>query len=270
MDNINLGATILRDYRSISHDEVDELLGSATSIPESQISDINWLIVNLQQNTPMCGPHSGTHLKALMDNEDTGKNRYSPAFLWRAIKTLDGFAPNQGTSIEAIFKALKEFGICDWDILPTDFTLSEQDQAYTKLTDAQKDNAQPRIIKAYAVTYNPTNEQVREILAKYKYVILLLQFDGAWWSGSIHHSNGTKKYGHFVCSYGYDKDYIYVIDSADAINKYKKLSNTFSIKAIGSAVDLPDAYVKSLVDKKRTLQKVVDLWRQLKNLMNKK
>lgn len=263
------GAIILKDYRNVTHIDRDNILGTGP-IPEKFIPDISWHIQNFQGSTPTCGAHSGSHFKAFLDKSDTGVNRYSPMFLWRAIKTFDGFKPNQGTTIEAIMKALRSFGICDWSLLPSELSIDETKQAYTALTEEQKNNAQPRIIKSYAITYTPTHDEVKSIIYKDKVSVLLLQFDGKWWSGTVHDSNGTKIYGHFVIAYGYDKDYIYVIDSADAINPIKKLGKGFDIKAVGSAIDLPDEEIIKLVSQRSILQKLVELYRQLKLLLSKK
>lgn len=268
----NLGAIIKRDYRNVTHKDRDRLLGTATIRPKEYEADISWLTRNFQKDIPACSTHAGSHIKAILDNINDGiKRRLSPMSGWRAIKTLiiDGFPPNQGTNFESVFKMLAKYGMCDWDLLPTDFSLNETTQAFTPLTQEQLDNAQPKIIASYAITYNPTQDKIRDIIYQDKVAGLLLRFDDSWWHGSRLETNGDLKYGHFVCAYGYNEDYIYIIDSADDNYPYKKLGKNFNITAIGSAVDLPDEYVKSLVSRRTILQKLIELYRQLKALLNK-
>jgi hypothetical protein len=269
MNEFVSGAIVQKDYRNVTHADRDKYFGTVSVRPLTYTQDISWLEKNFQRNTPTCGAHAGSHLKAILDKKDTGINRYSPMFLWRALKLTDNFPPSMGTTLEAIMKALKAYGIADWNVLPTDFSLSETSQAYTTLTEAQKDNAQPRIIDKFAITYIPTQDQVKDIMIKDGVVILLLRFDSTWFSGEVHETNGALTYGHFVVAFGYDENYIYVLDSADAVNPIKKVGKQFMISAVGSAIDLPDEEVKRLVSQRTILQKLVELYRQLKNLIKR-
>lgn len=266
---MNLGAIIQRDYRNVTHKDRDAFVGAAVPRPETYLPDISWLTRNSQKQIPACSSHAASHLKAILDSYENIKRRLSPISGWRAIKTIvkDGFPTSMGTTIEALFKMLKGTGMTDWDLLPTDFAIDEQKQAYTPLTQEQLDNAQPKIIKSYAVTYYPSRDEIKDILYKDKVAILLLRFDDRWWRSDTLIENGEFKYGHFVCAYGYDKDYIYIIDSADDNYPYKKLGMFFQVGAIGSAIDMPDEEVKRLVQTRSLLQKIVELYRQLKTLL---
>jgi hypothetical protein len=274
MDEINPelyvnGAVEQRDYRNVTHADRDALLGKAAR-PDEYKADIAKVERTSQKNIPACSTHAGSHFKQILDLSDTGRRKLSPISLWRFIKTFDGFAPNVGTTMEALMKGLAKFGLCDWDVLPTDFSLSEAIQAYTKLTDEQIDNADPKRIKEkYAITYYPDQDEVRDIIYTDKAAILLVRFDGRWYRSDTLTENGELKYGHFVCAYGYDKDWIYIIDSSDDVYSYKKLGRDYKFVAVGSGVDLPDAYVQGLIDQRKILQKIVELYRKLLGLMKK-
>lgn len=270
---MNLGAIIQRDYRNVTHADRDALTGSVTVRPSSYMADVNWMERLSQKDIPACSSHAAAHLKMILDNaSDRIQRKLSPIFGWRAIKTLvkDGFAPNVGTNIESLFKMLYAHGMCDYELLPTDFTLSEKDQAYTPLTEAQIDNADFKVTDKYAITYYPTMEQVKDIVFKDKCAIILVRFDGSWFRSTKLETNGELKYGHFVCVYGYDEKYLYIIDSADDVYPFKKLGKEFKYVAVGSTIDIPDEELKKLIAKRKTLQQIVVLYRKLLELLQLK
>jgi hypothetical protein len=207
-----------------------------------------------------CGSHAGTHLKMILDYFDTGAKVYSPNYLWIKIKQIDGYPLEVGTDMRSIFKTLQSYGVCDYDLLPNDFSISLQEYSNPEIINKELDeNAQPRIIKSYAF-----GNDIKKDIYLNKAVIILIDIGETWWTREkIEYPFIKKDGGHFVVAYGYDEDYIYVIDSADKQVPLKKLPNNYPIREIGTCVDLPDEVVKNLIKQKELLQKVVELLRQL-------
>jgi len=235
-------------------------------IPNSYQTDISWLEPLWQDGYPMCGSHSGSHFKAILDYPDTDKQKYSPIYLWKKIKAIDGEPPERGTYMRAILKTLRNKGVCDYELLPTDFNKSLAEQTADNTTEDQNANAQPRVISSYAFVSTDV-ESLKQAIYQDKVVLARLDVGNSWWGWEYVRPYTRKDGGHFVVLYGYDAIHFYVLDSADKKVPKKRIPLTYPIHEAGTAVDLPDEYVKNLVKQREILQQIVALYYKILDLL---
>jgi len=238
------------------------------AIPITYETDVSWLKPIYQNGWPACGAHAGSHLKAILDHEnepDKKSYHYSPKFLWKEIKAIDGYEPEVGTDMRSIFKVLYNTGICDYDLKPNIYTDDlDQYTLYDNLI-KEKENAHPKVIKSYAFGKNNFNS-ITEAIYKNKAVLLLLDIGNTWWGKTFVYQFTRKDGGHFVVAYGYDENYIYIVDSADRFVPFKRIFYNYVIREVGTAIDLPNEYVENLIRQKEFLQKLVALYQKLISL----
>lgn len=247
-----------------SLEKAHKLLGSSSIRPEyvkpPKIEQV------YQKNYPACGAHSGVHLKEIQENLETGlNNKFSPAFLWKKIKLIDGFPAEDGTDMKSIFKVLTESGVCDYVMLPNRYTetLKEYTDA-SVLTKEMLDNAQPRGISSYAFAKTDMDNLKTQIWLN-KAVVILIQCDNGFF-GTDTPTFKKRPYGHFCVATGYDKNGIYVQDSTEIAYPVKYIKDEYApfIIQAGTTIDLPNSVIEKLVLKRNLLQKLLDLWKQLK------
>lgn len=246
-------------------------LGTADALPASYSNPaIDKIFRHDQAGTPTCGAHAGTHAKQLLDITDTGVNKLSPEYLWKKIKTLDTWKPEQGTDIRAICRALKSCGICNYKLLPSNWDVPIEDYSKDDTTPDQNDDAQPRVIGSYWFT-GSNIELIKQAIYTYGVAILLIRFDNDYFNKKVITSNGNKTLGHFVVAYGWEGDDILILCSAHGSNRAprKVLKPTFVIDDSATLTDIPDADVRALIKKRELLQKVVELYRKLLDLIKK-
>jgi hypothetical protein len=91
---------------------------------------------------------------------------------------------------------------------------------------------------------------VRQNIYQFKAVILLIKCDEGFWGTEIP-SFTQPLYGHFVVAYGYDQDYINIVDSADPNIGFKKISKSYFVPKFiietGTAVDLSPTQIQAIV-----------------------
>lgn len=236
-------------------------------IPTSYATDISWLEAIWQDGTPSCGAHAWAHLKAILDHFDTGKQKYSPRWSWLKIKEIDGHPLEVGTDMRSIFRTGSERGACDYNLLPNVFpTTTEAYSDPSVASEEMRKNAHPRIIKAYGFG---TPARIKEHIYQNKAVLVLLDVGNTWWGQKLIWPFTRRDSGHFVVAYGYDEDWIYIIDSADKNIPLKKLSPDYPVREVGTAIDIPDEEVKKLIAEKATLQKWVAALQALLKLAQK-
>ena len=240
------------------------------SIPDAYQSNITWLKPLWQNGVPACTAHAAAHLMAILDYYDTGMNTYSPQFIWKIVKQFDGYPPEEGSDMRSILKALFS-GVCDYGLLPNEFPDTLQDYTNSaSLTQAMRANALPRKIQAYAFG---TPGNIRQDIYQNKAVMVFVDVNtnsGNWFGNSYPILNpNDDKSGHAICAYGFDADYIYIIDSADPNVPFKKLGKFYPLRETGTVVDLPDSVVKEQIRKLAILQQIVALYQQILKLLNK-
>ena len=202
--------------------ENDVLLGAFTAVMPTKRPDVympDFLgTIEMQSKQPACGAHSGQSFVQILKNWFRG----SPKFLWKEIKKIDGFAPEDGTSMPAIFKTLKNIGICSYSLLPNDtsVTLAEYTDPSAITPEMEKDASNNKT-GVYGFTFNPNMEQIKQAIYDHKAVILLLRIGAEWWTTKDGVSSWQEKdilplrsdhaigSGHFVTAFAYDEKYIY-------------------------------------------------------------
>jgi hypothetical protein len=258
-DNVILGGIEReKDGRDFSLEKAHELLGSITDRPNKM--EYPKIEQVFQKSYPACGSHSGVHLKEIQEG-----GHLSPAYLWKKIKMIDGYTPEVGTDMRSIFKCLQKNGVCLYDLLPNDYTLTlAQYSASTGITEVMEADAQPRIIDSYAFLTDLSIGNIKTQSYLNKAVLLLIRCD----DGFFHSSYPTfteKKYGHFVVACGYDDGGVWVVDSTEVAFPYKYIKNEYQsfIKEAGTCVDLPNEVVEQLILKKTLLDKILELMKKL-------
>jgi hypothetical protein len=239
-------------------DPRDILLGSVQApgaIPASFIPDVSWLVRNYQGQTPCCGAHASSHFQAILEHDLTPavNERYTPRFSWIKIKAIDGYPLESGTDMRSIFKSLTNDGADDFEPLENDVTLPLTTYSDpSAVTSDMVTNASAKKIGSYGFG-NTDFESICQAIYQNKAVLLLVKCDDGFW-GTSTPTFTTPEYGHFITAYGYDADFIYIVDSADPNDAFafKKIAKqyvnsptTFIFEA-GTAVDVPPAVKQAL------------------------
>src|ERR1039458_9851058 len=214
-------------------DPRDILLGSVqapVTIPSSFIPDISWLVRNYQGQTPSCGAHASSHFQAILEHAlAPGVNqRYTPRFSWIKIKTIDGYPLEDGTDMRSIFKSLTDDGADDFEPLENDVTLPLTTYSDPSVvTPDMVTNASAKKIGSYGFG-NTDFESLCQAIYQNKAILLLIKCDNGFW-GTSTPTFTTPEYGHFITGYGFDSDYIYIVDSADPNDAFafKKIAKQY-------------------------------------------
>jgi len=212
------------------------------------------LTIEDQEQIPDCGANAGVYLKEIIHND----TRLSVEYLWDKIKQIDNIVPQNGTTMDCIFKVLKSQGATTYQLLPTNSALSLT--AFTdpsKITTKMDTEAQNHRISAYAFIQSPTFEQLKQAIYTSKAVVMLLRVGDEWWT-----KNGVNTWnssdllplrstepitsGHFVVAIGYDQNYIYFVNEWSSAwcgtgYGYFGLDYLPRCVEIGTAVDLTSA-----------------------------
>lgn len=255
-----------KDRRDIKLEKVHSALGQASTYPDVYLTDLSYMVQNWQDKFPACGSHSGAHfIQAFNFFEKGTRERFSPAFLWKKIKQIDGYAPEVGTDMRSIFKALQKNGICLYDMLPNDYkqNLAQYTDA-SVITKAMEDDAQPRIIGNYAFGTDLSFEGIKKAIYLNKVVLLLIHCDNGFF-GRIKGIFTKRSYGHFVIGLNYDKDDIIIFDSTETAYPIKKINKKYVgfVRELGTAVDLSDQEIKNKVTQISLLTKIIELTKRL-------
>lgn len=269
----NLGA-IARSY-----DNRDLKLGQVaqtkTIIPLSFASDVSQVKKLFQNGYPACGAHAGSGLKEIKEFQERKiPVAFSPRYLWKKIKEIDGFALEVGTNMRYILKVLSSSGVCDYDLLPNVYGVSLKEYTQAIITQQMEDNAQVNIIKSYGFLPEGFSiQELKESIYNNGAVLMLIHCDDNFF-GTTTPIFIEKKYGHFVVAYGYDENWIYIMDSTeeDTNKSLKKMNVLFFpfIREVGTVTDIPYEEIKALIDKKNLLTKLVELYTRLISLFAKR
>ncbi len=172
-----------------------------------------------QAYQPACGSHAGYELGAILKTIDRGHpQHFSPEYLWKKIKQVDGFHIEDGTDIGSIMKCLAKPGICDDILMPNmaGFETLAQYADPVAITPTMDASASGNKIGAYAFTYSPTMDDIKQAIYIHKAIILLVRIGAEFWSPSYQEKDILPLKttfpivsGHFITAYAYDEQYIY-------------------------------------------------------------
>jgi hypothetical protein len=236
MDYTNLGAL------ERPKDDRDLLLGSVAApaqIPTTFMPDNTWLQRNFQGQTPYCGPHALSHLKAILERNENPISvpHYTPRYLWIRVKQIDGSPIEAGTDMRSLFKILQQYGADDYEPLENPITIPIADySALSAITPDMDTNAAPKKIASYAFDALDF-ASLQQLIYKFKAVLLLIHCDNGFW-GTSTPTFTTTPYTHFVCADGYDENNIRIIDSAEP-------DNAFAVKMISKEYVIPKFILES-------------------------
>lgn len=203
----------------------DVLIGSFVSAeptPES-FMPVYAGTIEMQNQTPSCGAHSGDSVKNVLEQGFRG----SPEYLWKAMRLVDKLSPDVGANMSTIMERLANRGICGFNLLPNDSNVPNSQYADSSILTSDMDSdAKNHKIGVYGFTFNPTFQQIKDAIYQHKAVILLFRVGAEWWTAEDGINSWQEKdilpldpnrepiiSGHFVTAYAFDKDYIYFINS---------------------------------------------------------
>ena len=236
-------------------------IATPNPIPLVFMQDWSKLAVEMQSQIPACGSHGGSFLKDIQETLQNGTaQRKSPMYLWKKIKLIDGIAPESGTDMLSIFKALKESGVCDSSLMPNDTSLSLA--AYTDPSTITKEmdlNAQNARIQAYAFQFSPLFDDIKRAIYEQKGVLMLIRIGSEFWTPSWAENDilplrppASIVSGHFVVAHSYDEKRIYFRNEwSDAWGRkgdgYFEQNYIPYVAEIGTAFDVPvEKFMKDL------------------------
>jgi Putative peptidoglycan binding domain/Papain family cysteine protease len=226
------------------------------AIPPSYRVDISAVPVKHQHKWGTCGAHAGSIFDAVLQ-AIKGVIGFdpSPKYLWKQIKTFDGFGLDEGTDMRSIMKALQDYGVCRETSMPnTPEETIEQYSNSAAIDDIDRQEAYEFSIGNYAFVNKPTLDQIKQAIYQNGVVIALVDIGDGWWLPSWAPQDilpiklGNFVGHHFIVLYGYDTDRILFRNSwgtswALAGDGFFDKSYAPHVLEIGTAITLPVDYV---------------------------
>jgi C1A family cysteine protease len=262
-----------KDKRDITTERIerDGMVAGVSEHATSYMTDISMIPVYNQGKQPSCVAHAGATVKEYLDLLDTKTlTRYSKRFLYSLAKRNDGIPDVDGTWPRVAWQQLRSFGTVDETLVPDDITLSRTDYNTVQVNFELQKNAQPRVLKSFALVSPLTWDSLKNAIEDYKLVPILIALDNSF----FHTVNGhltppaTRLSGHEMFCYGYDEDHIYFRNShgEEWGNKGNGDFGKDYMPFIEEAhvfVDLPNDYVESITKQISLLTQVVELYKKL-------
>ena len=270
----NLGAIHKPDPRDIQLGKVQLPI----TIPDVFLPDISTMPRYYQGKTPTCGAHGGAWLQNYLKNITPELSR---RFLWDEIKLIDGLPVESGTTMQSIFKTLRDKGIPE---LPDNLIdQNVNDVVYTDpswITPEVIAKANQNTINSFAFVNDLSFNGLKQAIYQNKAVVCSVQVGKEWWQskqGNISWKEAdvlpvripaTVISGHFVVLYGYEAKRIYFMNSwserwgQNGIGYFEEVYMPYVVNA-GTVIDLPDYVVINLTQQISLLQKVVFLLKML-------
>ncbi len=194
--------------------------GSVSPTPVSYETPIT--TIYHQHHKPACG----SHMLAGIINTLFGVVS-SPKMAWDEIKFIDTIPPEDGTDLTAIAKVASNVGVCDLSLCPNTSEDNVSLTDYTKVSNITNEmvlNALPRKVSHYAFIDNPTFQQIKDNIYKFKVVALLVGCGDGWYRDRMNKPSYAEKdvcplrlghyqSGHFVYAYGFDENFVYFVNS---------------------------------------------------------
>lgn len=240
---LNLGALESKDARNIPLGAVQ----APASFPVRLKPDVSPVPTYYQNGQPACGGHAGAWFKSYLDflNLQQGIAR-SPRFIYDWCKLVDGVPNDEGTTLNAIFKVLRDRGAPQLPLFPNDIHLPKaQYRDAQNIPPAAYEDATKNKTGAWAFLSDLTLDGVKMKISQNQAVILLIYCDDGFF-GTTTPTFSEKKYGHFVVAYGYDEDGVYIVDSTEPTSAYsykyipRPAFNAGFVREGATAVDIPN------------------------------
>jgi len=267
-------------------DSRDFLLGKVQApieIPDEYFTGISKLKIRNQNGQPSCVSEATCKMLELMEFWETKSYKIlSPRFLYALAKEHDGLQNQEGTYYRQCLKEASEYGICKEVLFKSDVELPKDTyKDFDYISEEAKSEAEHRKIKSYARVDDTSFEGLKQAIYQNKVIVLGLRYSSAW----VRNKLGEYSYkesdilplrvgqwisGHAVLAYGYDKDYIYFLNSfgenwgRNGIGYFGKdylIAGGF-VEA-WTAIDLPNNVIENLKEQITLLQKIVDLYKLL-------
>jgi hypothetical protein len=255
---LNLGALESKDPRNVPLGAVQ----APAPFPSTSHLDVSAVPTYYQNGQPACGGHAGAWFKSYLDflNLQKGIPR-SPRFIYDICKLVDGIPNDDGTTLNAIFKTLRDYGAPDLSLYPNDIHLpKEQYRDASQITQSAKDDAAKNKTGSWAFLSDLSFDGVRRAAWQNQAVILLIWCDDGFF-GTNTPTFTEKKYGHFVVAIpDYDENAITIIDSTEPTSAYSRKSIPRSafdggfIREGATAVDIPNWELDGLTSKNAILR----------------
>jgi len=180
-------------------------------IPEEFKRDLSKIEIN-EQRHPSCIGHASAKVKESQELIELGDYKFSPRFIYALCKKYDDY-DGKGTYPRVAMKMLKKYGVCQDSLFPYDQDYQTYINTSLISNEAYLDATKFRI-KMYAKVA-PDFGEIKQAIYKNKVVLGGGTGSNEGWSQLPIKppKDGEKKWGHAIAFYGYDKDYIYFINS---------------------------------------------------------
>jgi hypothetical protein len=255
---LNLGALESKDPRNVPLGAVQ----APAPFPATSRLDVSPVPTYYQNGQPACGTHAGAWFKSFLDflNLRLAIAR-SPEFGYRIVKRDDGLPNVEGTTLNAIFKWLRDVGICRLDLCPNDVHLpKDQYKDASLISPAAFADAAQNKTGSWAFLSDLSFDGVRRAAYQNQAVILLIYCDDGFF-GTNTPTFTTKKYGHFVVAIpDYDENAITIIDSTEPTSAFSRKSIPRSafdqgfVREGATAVDIPNWQLIGLTSKNAVIR----------------
>lgn len=210
------------DYRDVPLSAVQPTI----VIPEAYKTDISKLPIWNQRKIGACVGHASAKGKQEQELEETSfVIPFSARFVYALCKSQDGLS-GEGTFYRQAMKILQKYGCCTENLLPNDTTLTHADYIdLTKIPKEAYDEALKYCIKSYVQVLPLTFDTLKQAIYQNKIVLLGVLVGKEWWTDIFGFTTWAKDKilplrppevvvsGHAILAYGYDKNYIYFLNS---------------------------------------------------------
>ena len=159
----------------------------AVGAPAQYVTDITpfKLAANIfdQQQEPSCVAHTVTWLVMYAWWKKTGTYvKLSPRFVYALCKTIDGLSATSGTTYQAAFTVIEQYGICEDTYFTNDCTLNVNTYTdATLISDAAKANAlQYKAVGSFLSSL--TQADLQEAIYQHGVIGIGTEISDYWWS----------------------------------------------------------------------------------------
>jgi len=267
-------------------DRRDFLLGKvqvSVPIPDTYSTDLSQVPILYQKQQPSCIGHATA--SGLMAIGDTPSRDFSPRFIYALCKKYDGIPNAEGTYYREAVKIVKGYGCSDNAQFPNDVNLDKDTYKNADLiTPDAYDVGQIRIIKAYVQVDDLSFNGIKQAIYQNKVVLMGVKVGTEWWTDKNGNGSWQEKdilplrppkqiiSGHAILCYGYSNNYIFFRNSFGKDwgrngDGYFGIEYLPYVQEAWTFIDLPDETIKNLIKQKDLLQRLIELYQLLINII---